>query len=97
MSGSFPEDSLLDLFIFETLQSLQQHETLQPENNNLIFRIMHTIKGSAAVMGYTNISLFAHIMEDFFYLRGHPDAPYNASELSDLILQGLILPSWRRS
>ncbi|WP_178382100.1 hypothetical protein [Paenibacillus sp. P32E] len=46
MSGSFPEDSLLDLFIFETLQSLQQHETLQPENINLIFRIMHTIKGS---------------------------------------------------
>ncbi|MGN7765069.1 chemotaxis protein CheA [Paenibacillus sp. 22594] len=100
MSGSFPEDSLLDLFIFETLQSLQQledsilageqHETLQPEDINLIFRIMHTIKGSAAVMGYTNISSLAHIMEDlFFYLRGHPDAPYNASELSDLILQGV--------
>lgn len=100
MSGSFPEDSLLDLFIFETLQSLQlledsilageQHETLQPEDINLIFRIMHTIKGSAAVMGYTNISSLAHIMEDlFFYLRGHPHAPYNASELSDLILQGV--------
>lgn len=100
MSGSFPEDSLLELFIFETLQSLQQledsilageqHETLQPEDINLIFRIMHTIKGSAAVMGYTNISSLAHIMEDiFFYLRGHPNAPYNASELSDLILQGV--------
>ncbi|WP_379153384.1 chemotaxis protein CheW [Paenibacillus sp. sgz5001063] len=100
MSGSFPEDSLLDLFIFETLQSLQQledsilaseqHETLQPEDINLIFRIMHTVKGSAAVMGFTNISSLAHVMEDlFFYLRDHPHTPYNASELSDLILQGV--------
>ncbi|QSF46963.1 chemotaxis protein CheA [Paenibacillus tianjinensis] len=100
MSGSFPEESLLELFIFETLQSLQQLEdsilaseqqdSLKVEDINLIFRIMHTIKGSAAVMGYTNISALAHAMEDlFFYLRDHPKAPYDCSELSDLILQGI--------
>ncbi|CAH1190597.1 Chemotaxis protein CheA [Paenibacillus auburnensis] len=100
MSGSFPEESLLELFIFETLQSLQQLEdsilaseqqdSLKPEDINLIFRIMHTIKGSAGVMGYTNISALAHAMEDlFFYLRAKPKAPYDCSELSDLILQGI--------
>ncbi|MNB73439.1 Chemotaxis protein CheA [compost metagenome] len=100
MPGAFPEDSLLELFIFETMQSLQQLEdsvlageqqdSLHPEDINLIFRIMHTIKGSAAVMGYVNISALAHVMEDlFFYLRDRPEAAYDSSDLSDLMLQGI--------
>ena len=100
MSDAFPGESLLEIFIFETLQSLQQLEDsilageqqqcFSSEDINLIFRIMHTIKGSAAVMGYTQISTLAHVMEDlFFYLRENPSVDYDCSELSDLILRGI--------
>lgn len=100
MSEAFHGESLIDIFIFETLQSLQQLEdsilageekkSFSLEDINLIFRIMHTIKGSAAVMGFTNVSTLAHVMEDlFFYLRENPFVHYDCSELSDLILQGV--------
>ncbi len=88
MSGSFPEESLQQLE--DSILASEQQDSLKPEDINLIFRIMHTIKGSAAVMGYTNISALAHAMEDlFFYLRDHPKAPCDCSELSDFILQGI--------
>ena len=69
-------DPMLDVFIFETQQLLESLEEtlLQSEKNkdlteehiNEIFRIMHTIKGSAAMMSIDNLAKLAHALEDMF-------------------------------
>ncbi len=96
-SGSNQDDSLLELFVFETSQNTQQLEqivlTAEGEGGfshdvvNEVFRIMHTIKGSAAMMSYVGIAKLAHRMEDlFFYIRENPAAQYDSHAVSDLIL-----------
>ncbi|HWQ75926.1 MAG TPA: chemotaxis protein CheA [Syntrophomonas sp.] len=93
-------DPLVDMFIFETLQLTDQLEqlvlnseksnTFEAEEINEIFRIMHTIKGSAAMMMVDNISLIAHSMEDLMLnLRESGPAEMNYSKLCDLILNGI--------
>jgi len=69
-------DPMLDVFIFETQQLLESlEETLlqsEKEKNmtedhiNEIFRIMHTIKGSASMMSFDNLAKLAHALEDMF-------------------------------
>ena len=54
---------------------------------NEIFRIMHTIKGSSAMMLFNNISTLAHSIEDlFYYLREEKPDNIDCSLLSDHIL-----------
>jgi two-component system chemotaxis sensor kinase CheA len=95
--GSNQDDSLLELFVFETSQNTEQLEQVvltaereggfSPDEVNEVFRIMHTIKGSAAMMSFTAISTLAHRMEDlFFYIRENPAAGYDPHAVSDLIL-----------
>jgi len=69
-------DPMLDVFIFETQQLLETLEEtlllsekdkdLTAEHINEIFRIMHTIKGSAAMMSMDNLAKLAHALEDMF-------------------------------
>ena len=69
-------DPMLDVFIFETQQLLEtleetllqseKEKELADDHINEIFRIMHTIKGSAAMMQYENLSKLAHALEDLF-------------------------------
>ena len=71
---------LLDTFVFETdglLESLDEilmrteKSALMADDINEIFRIMHTVKGSAAMMGLSNMSALAHAVEDLFsVIRG---------------------------
>jgi len=93
-------DPVLDMFIFETLQLTDQLEqlvlnsektnTFATEDINELFRIMHTIKGSAAMMLYSNISSIAHSLEDlFFNLRDTEPLEINYSKLCDLLLMGI--------
>jgi len=90
---------MLDIFIFETGQLLEQLEkilidseksnTYSADSINEIFRIMHTIKGSSAMMFFDGISTLAHSMEDlFYYVRENKPLSLNYSELTDLILKG---------
>ena len=85
------------MFLFETSQNTEQLEQIIlntekaggfSENAiNEIFRIMHTIKGSASMMSYSNISTTAHKVEDlFFFIRDNPKAEYDCDVISDLIL-----------
>ncbi len=48
-----------------------------------IFRIVHTLKGSARMMGYTDISAIAHKMEDLLVeiREGHLELDVNAADL----------------
>ncbi len=93
-------DPLMDMFIFETLQLSDQLEELvlnsEKTNSfadseiNEIFRIMHTIKGSSAMMFINNISAVAHTMEDlFYYLRESGSLAMDYSIICDLVLRGI--------
>lgn len=73
-------DGILDMYLFESTSLLTQLEELliEAEKNgdfsendiNEIFRIMHTIKGSSAMMSFDVIMNVAHKMEDiFFFIR----------------------------
>ena len=88
------------MYIFETSQELEQLEQaiitaekaggFSGQAINEIFRFMHTIKGSSAMMLFNNISLLAHSVEDLFYfLRENKPEQVDYSLLSDLVLEGI--------
>lgn len=100
MSGQYSNEPMLDMYIFETTQNIEQLEMLILDTEksgcymqntiNEIFRIMHTIKGSSAMMLFDNISNLAHSIEDLFYfLREQKPQNIDSSTLSDLILQSV--------
>ena len=70
------QDPMLDVFIFETQQLLEtleetllqseKEKSLTAEHINEIFRVMHTIKGSAAMMQFDYLAKLAHALEDLF-------------------------------
>jgi two-component system chemotaxis sensor kinase CheA len=91
---------MLDMYIFETSQNIEQLElsilgteksgSYSKDAINEIFRIMHTIKGSSAMMMFNDISLLAHSIEDLFYfLREQKPQNIDYSILSDLVLEGV--------
>jgi len=97
---SVTRDPMLDLFVFETLQLIEQLEELllEAERNHQytqagiheIFRIMHTVKGSSAMMGYDGVSSLAHALEDLFdHIRSVPGARLDDARLTDLVLQSI--------
>ena len=71
-------NEILDTYIFENNSLLEQLEsitldaeelsTLSEENINEVFRIMHTIKGSSAMMEFNSLMTTAHKLEDLFFL-----------------------------
>ncbi len=89
-------EPMFDMFVYETVQLIEQLEQLvldgEKSNSleqhiNEIFRIMHTIKGSAAMMLINNISSLAHSIEDVFYfLREEEPNNVDYSKLTDIIL-----------
>lgn len=92
-------DPLLEIYLHENSQLLEQLEQciLECEEANVfssaaidvIFRIMHTIKGSSTMMGFDNIAALSHVIEDLFaYIREHQPRVTDYSALSDLVLQG---------
>lgn len=99
MAENMDREPMLELFIFETNQLIDQLEQALLdcekgsgfENSiNEIFRIMHTIKGSSAMMLYDNISTLAHSIEDlFFYLREERPDNVDPSKIIDIVFEGL--------
>lgn len=82
MADDFSTDNMLDMYLYENGQLLEQLEEIVLENkdedsfdeNNIneIFRIMHTIKGSSGVMKYDDIMKTSHKLEDIFYFLREP-------------------------
>lgn len=100
MPGRFAGEPMVDMFIFETSQIIEQLEKtlLSCEKNggyasdaiNEIFRMMHTIKGSSAMMLYNGISELTHHVEDiFFFIREGKPANIESSSLNDLIFESI--------
>lgn len=88
-------DSLFEMYIFETTELLGQMEQLVMKDEafgfanviNEIFRIMHTIKGTSAMMNFDQIAKLAHGMEDLFYFI-RENQNYNLVEsFSDVVLR----------
>ena len=55
---------------------------------NEIFRVMHTIKGSASMMLFTTLADVTHVIEDlFFFLRERPEMEVDYNYITDLVLE----------
>lgn len=77
-------EGMIDAYIFEAtsllerldqiLMATESNSSFGEEDINEIFRIMHTIKGSSAMMGLDNMSKLAHAVEDMFFIirEEHP-------------------------
>lgn len=69
-------ESMLDVYLFETNDLLEhlddilidseKNKALDQDSINEIFRIMHTIKGSSAMMQFNSLAVISHKMEDLF-------------------------------
>lgn len=89
--------SMLDVYIYEENQLLDQLEEIlletektgafSSEHINEIFRIMHTIKGSSAMMEFNAVSTLAHAVEDlFYYIRENKPTELDVSAVCDHVL-----------
>ncbi len=98
MAEEFSTDGMLDMYLFENGQLLEQlqeivleqkdAECFDEDSINEIFRTMHTIKGSSGIMMFDEITAVAHKLEDIFYFlrESHPDnVPH--LELVDHVLE----------
>ncbi|WP_026394866.1 chemotaxis protein CheA [Acetobacterium malicum] len=90
-------DSILEMYIFESETLLDQLEEillqsednaeLTPDDINEIFRIMHTIKGSSAMMEFDMLAHSSHKLEDlFFVIRENGIKQEDFGDLMDLVL-----------
>ncbi len=96
-------NDMLEVYIYEGNSLLEQLEaivlgaeqvnTFSEENVNEIFRIMHTLKGSSAMMEFDTLATIAHRVEDlFFIIRDNSmDAVSEANRpaLFDLLFQSI--------
>ncbi|SDE07488.1 chemotaxis protein CheA [Sporomusa acidovorans] len=98
--GESEREPMLDMYIFETLQQVEQLEQAVLDSEKLgcfdtnainkIFRIMHTIKSSAAMMLFNEVSSLAHSLEDLFYfIRENGSVCLDYSRLTDIVLAGI--------
>ncbi|MCM1049268.1 MAG: chemotaxis protein CheA [Clostridiales bacterium] len=98
MAEEFSTDGMLDMYLFENGQLLEQlqeivleqkdAESFDEDSINEIFRTMHTIKGSSGIMMFDEITAVAHKLEDIFYFlrESHPgNVPH--LELVDHVLE----------
>lgn len=91
-------EGMVDTYIYETTTLLEQLDDIliRAEKSDLeaddiaeIFRIMHTIKGSSAMMGLQNMSTLAHAVEDLFYIiREDPSVTFDKDALYELLFEG---------
>lgn len=90
---------MVEMFIYETTQNIEmleqtivhcETEGFDPAAVNEILRNMHTIKGSSAMMCYTNVATLSHSLEDlFFFLREQKPTEVDYTLLSDMVLEGI--------
>ncbi len=91
-------EAMVDVYIFETTGLLEQLDEIllrteqanefKEDDINEIFRIMHTVKGSSAMMGFENLQQLAHKGEDmFFIIRENPEKVKDIGFVYDLVFQ----------
>ena len=99
-------DNMLDMYLFETNTLLEQLDELLLEAEqagyfsldqiNEIFRIMHTVKGSSAMMQFNGLMTVAHRTEDMFYVireKGAVEEQYSQRLFNLMFKSGDFLKS----
>ena len=94
MAGSLDKSSIIEFFLIEAGEHLQNLNKgllsleKSPSDMDLIdelFRAAHTLKGSAAMMGFQGVSDVAHTAEDMLgqfrsgtsaHLQGNPELSF---------------------
>ena len=71
-------NDILDMYLYETNTLLGQLDSIvlsaeqaggfSQDDVNEIFRIMHTVKGSSAMMEFSGLMTVAHRIEDLFFI-----------------------------
>lgn len=100
IGDEYVAEPMVEVFIYETRQFLEQLEqiSLASEENgsfsvddiNEIFRAMHTIKGSAAMMMFDELSTLAHSVEDiFYYIRELHPKKVAVTDVTDIVLNAV--------
>ncbi len=96
-------DSILDMYLYETntlleqldgiLLTAEEADTFSEDSVNEIFRIMHTIKGSSAMMEFSSLMTVAHRIEDMFFIvreKGMDVVPETTRpDLFDMLFQAV--------
>ena len=93
-------DPIFEMYIYEAAQMIEQTEViildyeqssyLDEPSINEIFRCMHTLKGSSAMMQFDGIAEVAHTLEDIIhFIREQATLQYNPVSLSNLILESI--------
>ena len=91
-------EGMVDMYLFETgtlldqldevLLRTEQANEFTEEDINEVFRIMHTVTGSSAMMGFENLQKLAHKGEDmFFIIREDPSKMKDIGFVYDLVFQ----------
>jgi two-component system chemotaxis sensor kinase CheA len=91
---------MVEMYIFETTQLIEKLEGIilasekasnyTSDTIDEIFRIMHTIKGSSAMMLFNNLSDLSHSVEDiFFFIREEKPTQISYAPLADLMLESV--------
>ncbi len=90
--------NMLDMYLYETNTLIEQLDEIllnaEKEGDfsqdavNEIFRIMHTIKGSSAMMQFNSLSTLSHQIENlFFFIRENQIKQEFGHDLFDLLFQ----------
>ncbi|WP_310603337.1 chemotaxis protein CheA [Anaerosporobacter sp.] len=98
MAEEFNTEGMLDMYLYENRQLLEQLEATMLEKKDddkfddvtigEFFRVMHTIKGSSGIMMFDDITKIAHKLEDvFYYLRETQPDNVPQLELVDYIFK----------
>lgn len=94
------DDSMLEIYLYENSQLLDDFESLLLTCENTesfsadqiaeLFRILHTIKGSSAMMNFESIANLSHALEDLFgYMREHNTRKDDYASISSLAFETL--------
>jgi two-component system, chemotaxis family, sensor kinase CheA len=62
-----------------------------PDDLNAIFRAVHSIKGSAAMLGCTEIAALTHLQENLLDLLRKEERPINADDVNAMLKAGDVL------
>lgn len=93
-------EPMLEVYLFESGKQLddferylidfEQHESLSIEKINEIFRIMHSLKGSSAMMMFDNLANLTHGLENLFsYFRDENKTVEKNEEIIDVLFECL--------
>jgi two-component system chemotaxis sensor kinase CheA len=99
LNNGLMNEALFEVYIFETMEQLTQLENIALQNEqdnciqrqiNEVFRIVHTLKGSSAVMNFRNIVELSHSLEDiFYYIRERKPHQVDYPVLTELVLKSI--------